>query len=105
MKFWIAAVAALLLSSTVEAQVTSIPQFNGAATEGFEGPPVSFTHCIPQRVFNNSGDLCAPAFCATVPSWSFTCTIYAHGGLRLFGSTGGIAVLTFDQPVYRFGGW
>lgn len=101
----IAAITVFLWTSIASAQVASIPQFTGSNSEGFESAPVSFVHCIPQRVFDDNGDMCAPGFCSTVPSWSFACTMFPHGGARFFGSSGGATTITLDQPAFRFGGW
>jgi hypothetical protein len=101
-----AALAAVVLSSISSAQLTSIPQFTGGASENFDVPQVFFTACIPTRVFSNQGDLCTPSgnYCHTTPSWGYQCIIYAMG-VNMFASIGGPAVLTFDQPASRFGGW
>jgi hypothetical protein len=99
---------ALAFSASASAQVTTIGPFTGAQSEGFEnGPQVIFLPCVPQRVFNNTADLCTPgnSGCHTTSGWGFYCSIYPHSGARLFGSAGGYAEYTFDTPVQRFGGY
>ena len=98
---------ALALSAAASAQVTTIGPFTGSVQEGFEGPQVIFTPCMPQRVFNNTADLCTPnnSGCHTTSGWGFQCSIFPHGGTKLFGSAGGFAEYTFDNPVQRFGGY
>jgi hypothetical protein len=105
MKKSIAAITAFLWSSIASAQIVSIGPFTGSNAEGFESAPVAFQHCIPQRVFDDNADMCAPGFCSTVPSWSYACTMNTHGGARFYGSSGGATTITLDQPAYRFGGW
>jgi hypothetical protein len=103
---WIGSLAAIVLGGTALAQLQTIPQFTGAASEGFEGTQALFTPCLPYRVFNNQGDLCTPgnSSCHTTTGWSYICTIYANAGSWFYGSTGGTTEIAFDNPVSRFGG-
>ena len=99
---------ALSLTTAASAQVTTTGPFVGAQSEGFEvGPQTIFLTCIPQRVFNNTADLCTPgaAGCLTTTGWGFNCTIYPNSGSWLFGSAQGYAEYTFDTPAQRFGGY
>lgn len=106
-RLWSSTLAVFVVGLSASAQITSIPQFTGAASEGFEGPQVIFTPCISSRVFNNQADLCTPgnSGCHTTTSWGYYCTIYPQSGSYLYGSASGATEITFDQPVTRFGGW
>jgi hypothetical protein len=97
----------LSLASLSFAQITAIGPFQGAAQEGFESlSSPTFETCVPQRVFNSRGDLCSLLGGIVVTtSWSFFCKVDPIEGEFLAGSTGSSAVLTFDEPVRRFGGY
>jgi hypothetical protein len=106
--------AALLLSSGVATgQVTRIPPFVGSAPEDFEGPGTSGYACLPQRLFDDHADACtligsqfhvASSVFVGIPGTG-ACTIDAHGGNKLYAVKNSAFVITFDQPVRRFGGW
>ncbi len=106
-----ASVAALAvsLSSLGSAQLTPIGPFAGDQSEGFEtqtSPITNFT-CIQERVFNNTADLCTPGQTTgnITSGWGFQCSLQEKSGARFYGSAGGPARFTFDNPVSRFGGW
>jgi hypothetical protein len=89
-------------------QVTPTGPFTGTLQEGFENAPAfMFTQCVNTRVFSNNADLCTPGNSGAhvTSGWSFFCSIFPHGGVRLFGSAGGVAEYTFDTPAQRFGGY
>jgi hypothetical protein len=96
----------LALCATASAQITVIGPFTGSDSETFESKPYGQSTCVPGRVFNNKGDLCAASGAITISSsLSQTCLITPHGGTHFAGSAGGAAVYTFDSPISKFGGW
>jgi hypothetical protein len=99
--------AVATVASVAPAQLSSVTPFTGAQSESFEGPQVLFTACLPQRVFNNNGDLCTPGTtgCHTTTNWSHYCSIYPNSGSYLYGSASGSSEITLDQGASRFGGW
>ncbi len=103
----IGVVAAGAMMSAASAQINTVGPFVGDASEGFEGPQVIFTACMPDRVFGNTADLCTPTGngCHTTTGWGFRCTIPKRSGTYFFGSAGGYAQYTFDTPVTSFGGY
>ena len=109
----VSAAALATLTGSCLAQISSVGPFTGPYTEGFEtqNPPCPpcFFNCIPNRLFNNTADLCDTTPGGTgahiTSGWSFMCTIFPHGGGRFTGSAGGPYRLTFDTPVSSFGGY
>jgi hypothetical protein len=101
------ALAFLAFAGIANAQISSIGPFTGQQQEGFNGGNFGFALCVPQRVFNNTADLCdTTGTGAHVTSgWSFMCTIFPHTPPTFFGSAGGPAQYTFDNPVKKFGGY
>jgi hypothetical protein len=103
------ALSAFALSTLGLAQVTPVGPFTGDRSEGFEGQPTGFHVCLPNRVFNNTADVCSnngAASMHTTSAWHFRCSILPYNGSRLFGSgSGGYAVFTFDNDIEAFGGY
>jgi hypothetical protein len=106
------AALALLCATPVGAQaLQTTGPFTGTTSEGFETDPgTTFQPCVVGRVFNNKGDLCTPLGSGAhlTGGWSFACSISARSGSWLYGSGGasnGPCEYTFDQPVYKFGGY
>jgi hypothetical protein len=91
------------------AQFTQVGPFAGSHQEGFETQDTSsnpFPTCVEDRAFNGDADLCSSTAGAHITSgWQFGCGIQEHGGARLFGTTGGAAVFTFDSSAMSFGGY
>jgi hypothetical protein len=99
---------ALALSAGASAQITPTGPFVGGQSDGFETQGFGgFFPCIANRVFNNTADLCTPgnSGCNITGSWGFSCSIFPHSGIALFGSAQGYAEYTFDVPAQRFGGY
>lgn len=102
-------VAPLLLglAGTLPAQLTPIAPFTGQFSEGFEPGGAGGLG----RVFANTGsiDTVNPAGgLMTFYGWLVYVgyTIYPMGGSNLFaGNLHGHVMITFDQPVQRFGGY
>jgi hypothetical protein len=97
-----------VFAGVASAQIVPEPPFVGQQSDSFETQTAgTFSTCIQGRVFNNTADLCDPSGNAAhiTSGWSFMCTIFPHAGGRFFGSAGGPAVYTFDQPATRFGGF
>jgi hypothetical protein len=97
-----ALLSALLFAGSVTAQLTSVPWFAGAEMEEFDGP-------IPGgRVLGNTATMTASPGGQTIQtqSWlqyvGYTVTTQSNAFL---GSTVGHLILTFDDPVQRFGAW
>ena len=99
--------AAMALGGIASAGINPVGPFTGDYSEGFEGNQVIFLPCMPDRVFSATADLCTPgnSGCHTTTGWGFYCSIYPHSGTWFFGSAGGYAEYTFDNPVGAFGGY
>jgi hypothetical protein len=104
----LAATCLAALSSIASAQIVPTGPFTGQQSDSFETQTAGqFTTCVVGRMFNNTADLCDPTGNAAhiTSGWGFMCTIFPNSGGKLFGSAGGPAVYTFDQPATRFGGF
>jgi hypothetical protein len=104
----LSAIALAGLACSAAGQITIEGPFTGAQSEGFttQVTPNPFPVCVADRVFTNTADLCAPSGSAHITGgWGFECSIGSNLTPRLFASTGGAAVFTFDDPVARFGGF
>ena len=104
----ISALALAAAAGSASAQISSVGPFTGPYTEGFETQvqPTPFNTCVPDRVFNNTADLCDTTGSAAhiTTGWGFFCTIFPYAGARFFGSAGGPAEYRFDADVSKFGG-
>ena len=100
---------AAAFSATASAQIVAEPPFSGQYSDSFETQTSGqFTTCIQGRVFGNTADLCdstGGTGMHITSGWGFICTIMPNSGGKLFGSGGGPALYTFDQPASRFGGY
>lgn len=96
----------VLLVAPASAQIVPQAPFTGNEQEQFLTSAPSNQSCLGNRVFNNRGDLCAVSGSAPLISsgWSFTCFISPYSPPLMCGSASTEAVLTFDQPITRFGG-
>jgi len=99
----------LCLAASAAAQITPVGPFTGDQSEGFEATGAQgFVACLPNRVFNNSGDLCGANGGSNLlvsSGWGFRCSISPNSGARFFGSAGDPAKYTFDQDITSFGGY
>jgi hypothetical protein len=99
---------ALAATSALASAQTPIGPFSGQYQEGFEGPQVVFTPCMPAGVFGGTAQLCTinmTGGCLTATGWIFQCLINAHGGSWFFGSATEAVEYTFTNPATRFGGY
>jgi len=101
--------AILAFGSIASAQLTTTGPFTGTDSDSFETQDTSggpFPPCVVDRAFNNKADLCTPSGAAHITGgWGFSCSMAPHAGGRLYGSTGGASVFTFDDSASRFGGY
>jgi len=98
----LAAVAVAAASSAALADVTSIGEFDGNLSEGFEEAPFGF---------NSQMDVFGGAALVTgrphaTGSWTYdNRKAISLEGDRLMGSTSGGLLYTFDEAIYAFGGF
>ena len=103
-----ALLAILVASGPSTAQITVIAPFTGIYTEEFE--TLSYSACVPGRIFKGHGDVCTPGHsgCLVTSSWLIYVgyIMYTHNASNgFFGTTLGYANMVFDTPVQRFGGY
>jgi hypothetical protein len=96
-------------SAFATAQISTTGTFTGTVTEEFETQSMS-NSCVPGRVFLAQADLCTPAVngCMITYGWLLYVgyAMYPHNQSNsFFGTTLGHAMLTFDTPAQRFGGF
>jgi hypothetical protein len=104
--------ALVALASVANAQITAVGPFTGSHQEPFEAVPSyscppCFLTCLTD-VFSNTATMCdanGGNGMHITGSWGFMCTIFPHGGGRLFGSAGGPTLITFNDPIAKFGGY
>ncbi len=95
-----------LAASSCLAQVTPVGPFVGDAQEGFEALPSGFV--CQYTLFGGGGDMTEIAGgCGlhNTSGWGFGCSIFPHGGGRLFGSAGAAVQIKFNPPICAIGGW
>jgi hypothetical protein len=98
----------LVVATPAGAQVIPIQSFTGTYFEGFETQnSPAFVTCIQGRIFDQHADMCTPTGGGTLISsgWSFQCSISPYAGGKFYGSASGYSEVTFDDPVWRFGGY
>ncbi len=108
-RFRLVAPAALLLSLSASAQLTTTGPFTGTYHEEFETIlQYPWPQCLPNRIFSNHGDACTPlgGYCVETFGWLLYCSIYPHNNSNgLFGSAQGPVEFTLDVPAQRIGGY
>jgi hypothetical protein len=106
------AFAFLTFGSVAHAQVASIPQFGGQASDGFETQAAlgmsGFQPCLIGRAFSDFADVCTPISDSVhlTSGWSYGCQLQEYAGASFLGSTGGGYMdWVFDSTITRFGGF
>src|SRR5262245_33561048 len=101
-----ATTAVWIIVSAAAAQVSPTGPFTGPYTEGFETTtalPNLLYPCLPDRLFNNTADLCDPttSSIAATTFFSLFCSVTARTGKRFALGIQGPVEISFDAPVSK----
>jgi hypothetical protein len=97
---------AVALATAAAAQISTTGPFVGDAQEGFEGKSISFS-CVTERIFGDQADLCSlySGSPGIYSSWGAICSSVPQSGSAFLSSPTSGHLITFDKPVYAFGGY
>lgn len=100
-----------VLALPAASQVVELPPFTGSQSEGFETQVAAgmtgWQPCIVGGAFGQTVDVCSPLgdHLTVTQSWSLDCTASPLAGEYLAGvRAGSYVLLSFQEPVDRFGG-